>query len=113
MKKVLLCTISWRGSPKEASRLIENGLPQIKVLFHLDATVTAFVAATFRLFQCWLKNVESKRTNQKLTNFPERYATLRNFFGFQTFVVNPLFAFLSFIGPLTKKEAILCSQLTL
>ena len=28
-KKVLLFTISWRGSPKEASRLIENGLPQI------------------------------------------------------------------------------------
>ena len=29
MKKVLLFTISWRGSPKEASRLIENGLPHI------------------------------------------------------------------------------------
>jgi len=28
-KKVLLFTLSWRGSPKEASRLIENGLPQI------------------------------------------------------------------------------------
>ena len=28
-KEVLLFTISWRGSPKEASRLIENGLPQI------------------------------------------------------------------------------------
>ena len=34
MKKVLLFTISWRGSPKEASRLIENGLPHIN-RFHI------------------------------------------------------------------------------
>jgi len=28
-KRVLQFTLSWRGSPKEASRLTENGLPQI------------------------------------------------------------------------------------
>ena len=50
---------------------------------------------------------------QKVTKFPERSATLRNFDGFQFFVVKPLFEFLNFIGPFTKKGAILCSQLTL
>ena len=40
-------------------------------------------------------------------------ATLLNFVGFQIFVVKPLFAFLSFIGPFTKRLAILCPQLTL
>ena len=28
-KKIQLFRLSWRGSPKEASGLIENGLPQI------------------------------------------------------------------------------------
>ena len=59
------------------------------------------------------QKIGSKRTNQKVTKFPETSATLRNFVGFPIFVVKPLFAFLSFIGPFTKKEVILCSQLTL
>jgi len=97
----------------------------MKVLFHSDTSrfsmrINAvevfsnclFVAATFRLFHSTQK-MGSKRTNQKLAKFPERSATLRNFVGFQTFVVKSLFPFLSFIGPFTKKVATLCSQLTL
>ena len=59
-----------------------------------------------------LKKIGSKRINQKLTKFPERSATLRNFAGFQIFVIKPVFVFLSFIGPFTMKVAILCSELT-
>ena len=69
-------------------------------------------AATFRLFQCCSKKIEAKRTNEIVIKLPERSAILRNFSGFQLFVVKLLFAFLSFIGPFTKKGAILCSQLT-
>ena len=43
----------------------------------------------------------------------ETSETLRNFVGFQIFVVKPLFPFLGFIGLFTKKGAILCSQLML
>ena len=59
------------------------------------------------------KKIGSKRTNQKVTKFPETSATLRSSVGFQIFVVKPLFTFLSSIGPFTKKGAILCSQLVL
>ena len=59
------------------------------------------------------QKIGSKRTNQKVTKFPETSATLPNFVGFQIFVVRPLFAFFSFIGPFTKRVAILCSQLML
>ena len=60
-----------------------------------------------------LKKIGSKRTNEIVVKLPEKSAILRNFAGFQLFVVKPLFEFLSFIGPFTKKGAILCSQLTL
>ena len=60
-----------------------------------------------------LQKIVSKRNNQKVTKFPETSATLRNFVGFQIFVVKPLFALFSFIGPFTKRVAILCSQLML
>ena len=56
-----------------------------------------------------LKNIGSKRTNEKVRKFPERSATLRNFVGFQIFIVKPLFPFLSFISPFTKKGVILFS----
>ena len=59
------------------------------------------------------QKIGSRQTNEKLAKFPERSATLRNFVGFQTFVVKSLFAFLCFIGPFTKKVVTLCSQLTL
>ena len=57
------------------------------------------------------QKIGSKWTNQKVTKFPERSATLRNFVGFRIFVGKPLFLFLSFIGPFMTKGAILCSQL--
>ena len=37
-----------------------------------------------------VKKIGSRRTNQKLAKFPERSATLRNFVGFQTYVVKSL-----------------------
>ena len=67
----------------------------------------------FSKYSMTSQNIGSRRTNQKLAKFPERSATLRNFVGFQTVVVKSVFAFLSFIGPFTKKVAILCSQLML
>ena len=58
------------------------------------------------------RKIGSKQSNQKVTKFSEMFATLHNCVGLQIFV-KPLFVFLSFIGPITKRVAILCSQLTL
>jgi len=55
--------------------------------------------------------IGSKQTNQKVTKFPERSATLQNFVRFQIIFGKPLYAFLGLIG--MKKVAICCSQLTL
>ena len=59
------------------------------------------------------QNLGSKLTNQRKGKFPERSATFCNVVGFSNFVVKLLFVFLNVIGPLTKKDAIHCSQLTL
>ena len=54
-----------------------------------------------------------ERYQSKSEKVSETSATLCNFAGFQIFVVKPLFPFLSFIGLLTKKEAIFCFRLML
>ena len=68
-------------------------------------------AATFRLFQCCSKNwIETNQWNSHKASWEVRDPT--QLCWVSLFVVKPLFAFLSFIGPFTKKGAILCSQLT-
>ena len=60
-----------------------------------------------------LQNLGSKLTNQNKGKFPERSATFCNVVEFSNFVVKLLSVFLHVIGPLTKKVAFHCSQLTL
>ena len=60
-----------------------------------------------------LQNLGSKLTNQKKGKFPERSAHFCNVVEFSNFVVKLLSVFLHVIGPLTKKVAFHCSQLTL
>ena len=55
----------------------------------------------------------SKLTNQNKGKFPERSAHFCNVVEFSNFVVKLLSVFLHVIGPLTKKVAFHCSQLTL
>ena len=60
-----------------------------------------------------LQNLGSKLTNQNKGKFPERSAHFWNVVEFSNFVVKLLSVFLNIIGPLTKKVAFHCSQLTL
>ena len=60
-----------------------------------------------------LQNLESKLTNQNKGKFPERSAPFCNVVEFSNFVVKLLSVFLHVIGPLTKKVAFHCSQLSL
>ena len=60
-----------------------------------------------------LQNLGSKLTNQNKGKFPEKSAPFCNVVEFLNFVVKLLFVFLHVIGPLTKKVAFHCSQLTL
>ena len=60
-----------------------------------------------------LQNLGSKLTNQNKGTFPERSAPFCNVVEFSDFVVKLLSVFLHVIGPLTKKVAFHCSQLTL
>ena len=60
-----------------------------------------------------LQNLGSKLTNQNEGKFPERSVPFCNVVEFSNFVVKLLFVFLNIIGPLTKKVAFHCSQLTL
>ena len=70
-----------------------------------------FVAATFKLLQNKTNRIE---TNQSKSDRVSREVRKPgNFVGFQNFVVKPLFLFVSFIGPFTKKGAILCFELML
>ena len=55
----------------------------------------------------------SKLTNKNKGKCPERSAPFCNVVEFSNFVVKLLFVFLNVIGPLTKKVAFYCSQLTL
>ena len=60
-----------------------------------------------------LQNLGSKPTNQNKGKFPERSVHFCNVVEFSNFVVKLLSVFLHVIGPLTKKVAFHCSQLTL
>ena len=60
-----------------------------------------------------LQNLGSNLTYPEKGTFPVRSATFCNVVEFSNFVVKLLFVFLNVIGPLTKKVAIHCSQLTL
>ena len=60
-----------------------------------------------------IANLGSKPTNQNKGKFPERSAPFCNVVEFSNFVVKLLSVFLHVIGPLTKKVAFHCSQLTL
>ena len=60
-----------------------------------------------------LQNLGSKLTNQNKGKFPERSAHFCNVVEFSNFVVKLSSLFLHVIGPLTKKVAFHCSQLTL
>ena len=61
----------------------------------------------------YLQNLGSKLTNQNKDKCSERSAPFCNVVKFSNFVVKLLFVFLNVIGPLTKKVAFHCSQLTL
>ena len=59
-----------------------------------------------------LQNLGSKVTNQNKDVFSERSASTHGSCRIFKFVLKVLFAFVNTIGPLTKKVAIFCSQIT-